>query len=185
MGGVIHCNNKINFSSLAAMFTAGGIDGTLLRKNNLPATMQNKKLIIREAESSDSFALAELMNELGYDTTADEMKIRFEHIQTRQDYKTFVAIIDTQILGMIGFTKNYSYEQNGIYVRVAALVAGSEFRQTGIGKKLMEAAENWAREIGADKILLNCGNREERTIARAFYQKIGYQIKSSGFVKKL
>lgn len=147
--------------------------------------MQDGKLIIREAELADTQALAGLMNELGYDTTIDEMKTRFENIQKHQDYRTFVAESDTQILGMVGLSKNYSYEQNGIYVRVLALVTTSKFRQMGIGKKLMGVAENWAKEIGADKVLLNCGNREERAIAQLFYKKAGYQIKSSGFVKKL
>ena len=147
--------------------------------------MQTTKIIIREAEAADIVALTELMNEVGYKTTPDEMKTRFAHIQTHKDYKTFIAADDTQILGMVGLSKNYSYEQNGIYVRVLALVTRSNFRQNGIGKKLMVVAENWAREIGADKVLLNCGNREERAIAQLFYKKIGYQIKSSGFIKKL
>ena len=146
--------------------------------------MQSPKIIIREAKPTDVAALTELMNELGYDTTMDEMKTRFENIQKHNDYKTFIAVEDTEILGMVGLSKNFSYEQNGIYVRVLALVTRSSFRQKGIGKKLMDVAENWAKEIGAEKILLNCGNREERAIAQLFYKKIGYQIKSSGFIKK-
>ena len=145
--------------------------------------MQN--IIIREAGTDDIPALAEFMNELGYNTTMDEMRTRFENIQNHIDHKTFLAITDTEISGMVGVSKNYSYEQNGIYVRVLALVTQSRFRHKGIGKKLLEAAENWAREIGAEKVLLNCGNREERTIAHLFYKKMGYQVKSSGFIKKL
>src|SRR5688572_4388145 len=113
--------------------------------------MQSTKIIIREAQQPDIFALSELMNELSYDTTLDEMKVRFENIQNQRDYKTFVAAVDTDILGMVGLMKNCSYEQNGIYVRVLALVTRSSFRQKGIGKKLMDAAENWAKEIGANK----------------------------------
>ena len=147
--------------------------------------MQSAKIIIRDAEPTDIFALTELMNELGYATSMDEMMTRFENIKNHKDHKTFIAAGDTQILGMVGLSKNYSYEQNGIYVRVLALVTRSSFRQKGIGKMLMDVAENWAREIGADKVLLNCGNREERIIAHLFYKKIGYQVRSSGFVKKL
>lgn len=147
--------------------------------------MQRTKITIREVEPADIIALTELMNELGYDTTVDEMKVRFENIKNHKDYKTFIATDDTEILGMVGFSKNYSYERNGIYVRILALVTRSSFRQRGIGKKLMDAAENWAREIGAGNVLLNCGNREEREIAQLFYKKIGYQVRSSGFIKKL
>lgn len=147
--------------------------------------MQDRKLTIREADLPDISALTELMNDLGYVTTIDEMKIRFAQIQNNKDYKTFVALIEKQIIGMVGLEKNYFYEKNGIYVRVLALVSNSGFRQIGVGKKLMNAAEKWAKEIGADEVLPNCGNREERTAAKIFYKKIGYQIKSSGFVKKM
>ncbi len=147
--------------------------------------MQTIKTIIREAEPTDIFDLTELMTELGYATSIDEMKTRFENIKNHKDHQTFVATDGKEILGMVGLSKNFSYEQNGIYVRVLALVTRSGSRQKGIGKKLMEVAENWAREIGANKVLLNCGNRDERAIAHLFYKKIGYEIKSSGFVKKL
>ena len=147
--------------------------------------MQTIKIFIREAEPTDISALTELMNELGYPTSIDEMKTRFENIKNHKDHQTFVAADEKEILGMVGLSKNFSYEQNGIYVRVLALVTRSRFRQKGIGKKLMDVAENWAREIGANKVLLNCGNRDERAIAHLFYKKIGYEIKSSGFVKKL
>ncbi|MES2778195.1 MAG: GNAT family N-acetyltransferase [Bacteroidota bacterium] len=147
--------------------------------------MQDDQLIIRDGEPADIFALADLMNELGYKTTADEMKMRFEPIHNHHDYKTLVALIDKTIVGMAGLSRNYSYEQNGTYVRVGALVTSTRFRQRGVGKHLMEAAENWARDIGSKKVLLNCGNRDERIVAQNFYKKIGYEVKSSGFVKEL
>lgn len=147
--------------------------------------MTDKKPALRLAEQTDIPALSVLMNELGYYTTEEEMEVRFLAIQSHPDYKTIVATIENQVAGMIGLSKNYSYEQNGIYVRVLALVTAHEFRQQGIGKTLMEAAENWAVEIGADTVLLNSGNREERAVAKTFYLGIGYEIKSSGFRKKL
>ncbi len=73
----------------------------------------------------------------------------------------------------------------GTYVRIAALIVKVEFRQNGVGKKLMESAEQWAKELGALTLLLNSGNRAERAAAHAFYLGMGYQIKSSGFVKEL
>ncbi len=147
--------------------------------------MQEPSIIIREAEFTDVPALGRLMNELGYGTTDREMFTRFENIQSHPDFTTFVATIDALVVGMVGLARSYSYEENGIYVRVIALVTSSDSRQKGIGKRLMKIAEGWANEIGADKILLNCGNREERKVAHSFYKKLGYEIKSSGFVKRI
>jgi GNAT superfamily N-acetyltransferase len=147
--------------------------------------MEDNNLIIREATPADVVELAELMNELGYETTEKDMETRFRNIQRHADYKTLVAIIDQTIIGMVGLTKNLFYERNGIYVRVVAIVTKSKFRNKGVGKKLMDAVEDWAKMIGADAVLLNCGNREERIIAQGFYKKLGYQVKSSGFIKKI
>jgi GNAT superfamily N-acetyltransferase len=147
----------------------------------------DKQIRIREAEITDIeiVSLTHLMNELGYDTTKSEMKIRLSNIQRNNHYKTYVATANGEVVGMVGMTKNYSYEQNGIYVRILALVIANRFRQHGIGRQLIKASEDWAKQIDANRILLNCGNREDRKIAHQFYQKMGYHIKSSGFYKKL
>ncbi|MDZ7650364.1 MAG: GNAT family N-acetyltransferase [Cytophagales bacterium] len=60
------------------------------------------------------------------------------------------------------------------------LIVKQEFRAIGIGQQLMKVSERWALEIGAINVLLNCGIREDRKVAKEFYQEIGYQIKSSG-----
>jgi GNAT superfamily N-acetyltransferase len=141
---------------------------------------------IRTATTDDVPSLTLLMDDLGYTTTADEMQTRFSHINRHADYRTLVAISgNDEIAEMIGLIKSYYFEHNGMYIRVAALVVGKEHRNKGIGKILMLEAEKWALEIGAPTILLNSGNREERVAAFSFYQKMGYSIKSSGFVKVL
>lgn len=147
--------------------------------------MNIEKLVIREAEITDVPALTDLIVQLGYSTTTPEMETRFANIHNHPDYKTLVAVVDDMVIGMAGLAKGYYYEHNGMYVRVLALVTNAKFHRGGVGKALIEKAENWAREIGATTILLNCGNREERTTAHVFYKMLGYNIKSSGFVKKL
>ena len=144
-----------------------------------------EKIVTREAEVADIPVLADLMVQLGYDTTTAEMETRFATIRNHPDYKTFVAVVEDSIIGMIGLAKGYYYEHNGMYLRILALVTNATFRKNGVGKALIEKAENWAKEIGAATILLNCGNREERTAAHIFYKGLGYSVKSSGFVKKL
>ncbi len=133
--------------------------------------MQYKQVNIREAEMTDILALTELMNELGYDTAKDEMKIRFANIQNHEDYKTYVAAAGTHVVGMVGMTKNYSYEQNGIYVRVLALVINYDFRQNGIGSQLMEESENWAREMGQTEFYLIVGIEVTEKLLNNFIKK--------------
>jgi GNAT superfamily N-acetyltransferase len=141
---------------------------------------------IRDAKATDIVALTSLVSDLGYPTTQDEIKQRFENIFSIKEFRTLLAITgDGQAAGLIGMTENYGYEHNAKYVRVLALVVGKNFRKMGIGRILMMEAEKWAAELDAYMIVLTSGLRDERKAAYAFYQSIGYEIKSSGFVKKL
>ena len=147
--------------------------------------MISSNLTIRQAIEKDIHALAALMDELGYPTSVDEMQKRFENISGHPDYETFVALVGDDIVGMVGLSKNLLYEKNGCCVRVLALVVNQSHRGKGIGYALMEAAEAWAKQAGAYAMLLNSRRIEERKQAHLFYQKIGFEPLSVGFVKKI
>ena len=141
---------------------------------------------VRNIMRDDYPYLSLLMGELGYPASSGEIESRFYKISHHDDYQSLVAVTgDNEVAGFIGLIKNHYFEHNGCYVRVGALVVGEKFRNLGIGKKLIQEAENWAAYIGATAILLNSGNREERLGAYAFYQKMGFVVKSHGFVKYL
>ena len=56
--------------------------------------LKDVDLTIRHAQPGDAAALAQLMCELGYDTTKSEMQMRVEKITTDERYRTFVAVCD-------------------------------------------------------------------------------------------
>ena len=147
--------------------------------------MDRGLLIIRQANKGDIDALTTLMNELGYNTLPEEMSERFSNISLQSNYNTLVACHKDIVTGMIGASHHYSYEQNGTYIRIVALVTLEAFREMGIGHALLQAIEHWAKQIGASSILLNCGNREVRKKAHEFYRKRGFESKSIGYVKRL
>ncbi|MBD5798733.1 GNAT family N-acetyltransferase [Bacillus pseudomycoides] len=139
---------------------------------------------IRKARLDDVHDLAMLMKHLGYPTTIEKMKVRLQNIFSHPDYYTLVAEENERVIGMIGLCTGILYTEDGIYARIIALVVDEEFRNQGIGKSLIEAAEKWAMEQGIDSICLNSGNREERHHAHQFYKCMGYVEKSTGFVKR-
>jgi N-acetylglutamate synthase-like GNAT family acetyltransferase len=147
--------------------------------------MNDNTTIIRQATAKDIPALAELMNELGYPTTVVDMQQRFELLQSHADYLTWVAVFNNQVVGMIGLIRNIYYEKNGLYIRVGALVVNKAFRKMGLGKCLLQKATDWAIESGITQIYLTSGNREERIAAHAFYKHLGFEPRSTGFVKTL
>lgn len=140
---------------------------------------------IRKATINDVPELVSLMDQLGYPTSVDTFKIRFNAITVNQHYYTLVAELDRKVIGMVGLCTSLFYEYDGSYVRIVAFVVDPNHRRKGIGKKLIQEAENWAKEQGAIAIGLNSGNREERKNAHQFYLNMGYKDKSIGFSKSL
>lgn len=130
-------------------------------------------------------SLTTLTNALGYPTTIEQMSARMGTICRLDHYHTLVAVSGHKIVGYAGLIKNYFWEQDGTYVRIQALVVDKEYRRSGIGKKLLAAAEKYAADNGASMLFLSCGNREERRSAHLFYPAMGFEARSTGYVKRL
>ncbi|MDG5471270.1 GNAT family N-acetyltransferase [Jeotgalibacillus sp. ET6] len=140
---------------------------------------------IRVATINDIPELVVLMDQLGYPTSFNKMESRFNAILSDATYQTLVADFEGNVVGMAGLRTNLSYEYDDTYVQIVAFVIDSNYRRKGIGEKLIQRAEKWAKEQGAIAIGLNSGNREERKGAHQFYIEMGYKNKSIGFSKDL
>ena len=136
---------------------------------------------IREAELSDASEMAALICELGYETTPTEMEDRLRSILPDSAYKTYVAIFDGRICGMIGTLAHPSYEHNDLSGRILALVTSGTTRRRGVGRALIAAAEdNFARR-GIRRVALD--TRLTRAEAHKFYEALGYERNGYRFVK--
>ena len=140
-------------------------------------------LTIRAAEMNDAATLAQLMCELGYETTKSEMQMRLERIATDERLRTFVAVCDGQVCGMIGTLTYPSYEHNDPSGRIVALVIMSTMRRRGIGRALMATVEKDFAQRGVKRIALN--TRLAREDAHKFYESLGYERNGFRFTKDL
>jgi GNAT superfamily N-acetyltransferase len=140
-------------------------------------------LKIRAAEMNDAAALAQLMCELGYETTKSEMQTRMERIAADERYRTFVAVCDGRVCGMIGTVTYPSYEHNDSGGRILALAIMSTMRRRGIGRALIATAEKDFAQRGINRLALN--TRLVREDAHKFYDSVGYERNGWRFVKKL
>lgn len=145
--------------------------------------LQKDKITIRDAESNDAPELAVLMRELGYETKQAEMESRLKLILSNPAYKTFVAIMDGRVCGMIGTLTYTSYEHNDRSGRILALVTLSEARQRGIGRALIATAEKDFAQRGIRRVALD--TRLTREDAHKFYESLGYERNGWRFVKQL
>src|SRR5262249_22087986 len=102
---------------------------------------QSVDLTIRVADINDAAALSQLMCELGYETTTLEMQVRMGRIAADERYRTFVAVHDGEVCGMISTITSLSYEHNDPGGRILALVTLRTKRRHGIGRALIATAE--------------------------------------------
>jgi GNAT superfamily N-acetyltransferase len=144
---------------------------------------QDVDLAIRAAELGDADALAALMTELGYKTRGSEMTMRMESIVVDPRYRTFVAVKQGRICGMIGTFCYYGYEHNDPSGRIIALVVASDSRDHGIGRQLLAMAENDFAQRDIRRVAVNA--RFERKEAHGFYERCGYTRNGFRFVKNL
>ena len=140
-------------------------------------------LTIRVAEVNDASALAQLMCELGYETTKSEMQIRMKRIATDERFRTFVAVRDGKVCGMIGTLTYPSYEHNDPSGRILALVILRTMRRHGIGRVLIATAEKDFAQRGIRRIALN--TRLARDDTHKFYESVGYERNGWRFLKQL
>ena len=140
-------------------------------------------LTIRVAEMNDAAALAQLMCELGYETTKSEMQMRMERIAADECYRTFVAVLNGKVCGMIGTLTCPSYEHNDPGGRILALATLSTMRRRGIGRALIATAEKDFAHRGIRRVALN--TRLAREDAHKFYESLGYERNGWRLVKQL
>lgn len=132
---------------------------------------------------NDAAALAHLMGELGYDTTKSEMQMRLQRVAIDERYRTFVAVCDHKVCGMIGTLTYPSIEHNDLSGRIVALVILSTMRRRGIGRALIATAEKDFAQRGVERIALN--TRLAREDAHKFYESLGYERNGFRFTKHL
>lgn len=141
-------------------------------------------IIIREATNDDYLDICRICkNDLGYDCKAELVKFRLKHLNKDREI-VFVAEADSQVAGFV-----HAEIYNTLYfkslVNIQGLAVAEEYRNKGCGRKLMSAAENWARKIGIESVRLNSGM--SRTEAHKFYRAIGYDNEKEQirFMKKI
>jgi GNAT superfamily N-acetyltransferase len=138
---------------------------------------------IRNAEVDDAAAVAQLMAQLGYPTTGAAMANRLTRLGSHPDYQTFVAEIGNTVVGLVGVYLGHALEFNQPYGRLTGLVVDEAHRGQGIGRRLLNRAEEWLKQRGVEMLTLTSGNH--RNEAHRFYSHVGYEQTGLRFIKRL
>jgi ribosomal protein S18 acetylase RimI-like enzyme len=141
------------------------------------------EIAIRVATLADAEPIARLTTDLGYPTSATQMRGRLQTILGDEDYDTLVAHDAGQILGFIGTRVGPLYEGDDPYGQIMVLSVASGHRRRGIGRMLLQAAESILADRGARVLVVTSGN--QRADAHAFYEKNGYTFTGRRYRKSL
>ncbi len=138
-------------------------------------------MLIRAAKLDDVERIAALMVQLGYEVSAEHLAGRLERRGDRRE--VFVAIGEDDVIGWAAVCADEPFVE-GYGAHLEGLVVHELTRSAGIGARLLEAAEAWARERGCTVMRVQSNVVRER--AHAFYQRNGYAtIKAQYHLRKL
>jgi GNAT superfamily N-acetyltransferase len=129
---------------------------------------------VRQMRAEDASAVAALTTQLGYPSTDDEIRRRYDLIKDRWDARLFVAQhAGNVVVGWIHVQATYLLECDA-RAEIWGLVVAETARGTGVGRRLVEAAEEWALMRGLGVMALR--SNYLRTEAHGFYEHLGYKV---------
>ena len=134
-------------------------------------------MTVRTATVQDVAAIARLADELGYPVDSASMEARVRKVTARKRHLLLVAQDDHgEVCGWL-HAFGADYIESGFRVEIGGLVVSKAVQRTGIGSRLVGAAEQWARGIGAEFVSVRSNiNRAE---SHPFYRKLGYELKKT------
>ena len=140
--------------------------------------------MVREATINDAPSIRSICeNDLVYACSEELVRQRLANLNNERE-RVFVAILDNEIAGFIHVEK-YELLYFQSMANILGIAVKSNCRRKGIGRGLLNAAEDWARSQGITMMRLNSGG--SRKEAHTFYRNAGYDdVKEQlRFIKKL
>ena len=138
---------------------------------------------IRAARTDDAEEVTALLAELGYpDNTVEDVRARLSGWAGR----VLVADDAGRVAGVVAVAVLPHFERAGSWGRIVAIVVGDAWRGMGLGRLLVDAAEQAARELGC--VAMEVTSARHRVRAHHFYRTLGFEDRcdrSARFLKSL
>ena len=139
---------------------------------------------IRKVEISDADAIRDISAEgLGYSCDLALVQKKIAGLNEARE-AVFVAVVGDGVIGYI-HVERYDVLYFETMANILGLSVFKAYHKMGVGKALLFAAENWARQNNIKMMRLNSGIN--RTDAHGFYEHLGYvsEKDQKRFVKTL
>lgn len=130
---------------------------------------------IRHAELNDILEILPLLTQLGYPSSEDEFRLRFQKFTQNLECGVAVASLDNQVVGCVAWSKSELLIVAKTRFNIEALVVDEKHRGKGIGKKLMLFVEEVASRFSPIVIDVTSGVRRAKEGTHEFYKRLGYK----------
>ena len=148
-----------------------------------PPPLQAKpKPKLRDAKPRDAARIVELIHFLGHEVSEKQVRKNLDALKTIGE-TPLVATVEKEVVGLVGIHRMVALHRPAPVGRIPLLVVAKEAQGLGLGRILVDAAEQWCRRKGCQIIEVTSNDR--RAQAHAFYRHLGYERTSIRFFKKL
>jgi len=128
-------------------------------------------MTIRVAVISDAAEIAQLTTQLGYVADAETVARRLVKLGRQRDHVVLVAVLEEKVVGWLQAHASDTLE-SGYRVEIVGLIISEFCRRRGIGSVLVQHAEKWACDLGAEAVIVR--SNIKRVESHAFYPALGY-----------
>ncbi|MBB6452261.1 RimJ/RimL family protein N-acetyltransferase [Salirhabdus euzebyi] len=133
---------------------------------------ENFSGLVKQVESETNFMLMEAGERR---TTPEQQQKQIELIQQQRNSTIFVAEQENLLVGyLIVIGGRVTKTKHSAYLVIGIL---EEFRGVGIGTRLFQQAENWARKQAITRLELTVVKQNEAGVA--LYKKSGFEIEGT------
>jgi GNAT superfamily N-acetyltransferase len=141
--------------------------------------MSSKDIVIRPALDVDRDHVWPLVRDFADSYVANENAFRtsFDELTVRSDTLVLLAERDADIIGYLLASCHGTFFANGSVVWIEEVMVAESARDMGVGRSLMDRAEEWAASIPVTYVSL----ASRRSVD--FYRKLGY-VESATYFKR-
>jgi glucosamine-phosphate N-acetyltransferase len=133
---------------------------------------------IRELEEKDLFnGFLESLDSLrkASDLSPKKAKEIFKKIKSDKNYKIYVAVLDSKVVGTTTlFIEQKFIHDGGKVGHIEDVAVRKEYQGKGIGQKVVKALLEYAKKEGCYKTILDCTDD-----LISFYEKMGFKRHSN------
>jgi GNAT superfamily N-acetyltransferase len=138
---------------------------------------------VRPAHQGDALKVRALLGLLGYDVPVEDVRKRLSDLAERNTDPVLLAAEADMAVGLIAMHWTIMLHVNKPVARITALIVCDEARGKGVGRALVDAGAELARQAGCGLVELTTALH--RADAQAFYKAIGFTASSLRLYRSL